>query len=377
MTRRLVLCALVLAVAPACKRHRHPGGAEHAARPADEAPVAAGGGGGEGGGGGSGGGGGGSDDDGDEPAGGRRFHDASVYVDGVPVVAFTYNEMPAGVKIYKKEWDEGEFYSHFLVCDYFKQLGVDCAQVKETHWYAGRSRVAIITGAELRKNRDKLYFNFTRELGGKPRVEWSGDVRTNDHVDLVSDLAIYVHKKPPRWDRDAWTLRDEHGEPIDGIPYLKEDGVKNGVRVNVDGRLAAHIKRNLLDGNVAPLGDAPDGSGPRYALTAFLRAKGIDVAGASVRGVDLITRDERVLRVTGADAAAVSFAAPRGRHGEVMAYFGAHYAPVIALSVYAKSPVPDRAMRTYTLRGDAAAGGAQSSQAAGRKTQGRRGSEGP
>src|SRR5262245_18513064 len=117
MTRRPALvCALLLAVVPACKR-RHAAKPEYAVAHAPVEPSAGDGqGNGEGGGG----------DNDEEPAGGRRFHDATVYVDGVPVVAFTYNEMPPGVKVFKKEWDEGEFFSHFLVCDYFAKLGVDC-----------------------------------------------------------------------------------------------------------------------------------------------------------------------------------------------------------------------------------------------------------
>src|SRR5438067_1681915 len=120
MTRYAMLLLLAAAVAPGCKRHQRQGAPAHAS-PADPAAAHAGGdGNGESAGAGGGGGG---DDESDEPAGGRRFHDATVYVDGVPVVAFSYNEMPPGVNIFKKEWDEGELFSHFLVCDYFMKLG--------------------------------------------------------------------------------------------------------------------------------------------------------------------------------------------------------------------------------------------------------------
>ncbi|HZS37942.1 MAG TPA: hypothetical protein VFF06_13990 [Polyangia bacterium] len=354
MSRTALALLSILAVAPGCKR-RAAAPAPAAAAPAPEPQAESGGGQGQ---------------DGDEDDNGqqRRFHNATVFVDGVPTVAFTYNEMPPGVKVYQKEWEEGEFYSHFLVCDYFKALGVDCKDVKETHWYAGRSRIAIITGDEIRRNKDTLFFNFTRELAGKPRVEWSAKVRTNDHVDLVSALAIYVHKKPPRWDKDAWTLYDDKGEPIDGIPYLAAEQ-KGGLRVNIDGRLVAQIKRNLLDGNVAPL-DEKDGT-TRYALAEFLRSQ--KIALGPVRGIDLITREERVIRTTPEEARGlIAFAAPRQRHGEMMVYFGQHFVPVAAINIYSKLAPPTRNMRTVTIRGPVTAGGVGTSQVEAPKVQGRR-----
>jgi hypothetical protein len=346
MSRRAITL-FVLSVLPlsvACQRHEAP---KRASAPPPIATVSSGRGGGGGGGGN-----GGSGDDDEAPVNPQqRFHDATVYIDGVPTVAFTYNEMPPDLKPYKKEWDQGEFFTHFLVCDYLKKLGADCKDIKETHWYAGRARVAVITGKELRKNRDKLFFNFTREFFGKPRVEWGTEIETNNTVDVVSDLAIYIHKKPPRWDRSLWALIDDQGNEVEGIPYLKEEP-KNGVRVNVDGRLVARIKRNLLEGNV-PAIDEKDGE-PRYSLAAFLDAAKI---GAAVRSVDLVTRDERVVHVPPEELRDVSFSAARHQHGAMMMYFGAHFVPAIAINLYARLAPPAREMRTVTLGGGAAGRG--------------------
>jgi hypothetical protein len=279
----------------------------------------------------------------------QRFPAASVYVDGVPVVAFTYNEMPPSVHVEDAESQPGERYHRVRVCDYLHNLGVECSDVKATHWYAGRSRVAVITGDELRHFRDRLYFNFTRDLRGKPRVEWHSGVHTNDTVDVVSDLAVYVKRTPPRWDREASALLDPEGNEVTGIPYASRDAIRGGVRVNLDGRLRARIKRNMLDGNVAPVD--PNADSPRYRLTAFLASAGLKPG--RLRGIDLITRDERVLRV-GAEAANhdVQFAAPPGSHGEVTVYFEDHFVPVAAINLYAKSTPPERQMRTVTLRAD-------------------------
>jgi hypothetical protein len=234
-----------------------------------------------------------------------------------------------------------------LVSDYLKNLGIDLKQVKETHWYGGRDRVVIITGDEIRKNKDKLFFNFTRELFGKPRVEWRNDVKTNDKVDIITDLAIYIHKTPPKWDRDAWALLDDKThEVIEGIPYCSEAEPRRTVRVNLDGRLVGHIKRNLIEGNVPPAADSTAAE-TRYALKSFLAVNKIAVA--AIKGVDLITSDERVVRVEGDLAAGVEFAVPKGHSGEVLAYFGTEKATAKAINIYGRLDAPVRPMRTLTL----------------------------
>jgi hypothetical protein len=278
----------------------------------------------------------------------QRFDTPTVYVDGVPIIAFTYNEMPPGVKVGYREWEPGEPFAHVLVCDYLQNLGVDCAEVLETHWYAGRDRIAVISGDELRRNRRRLYFNFTRELFGKPRIEWTPGLRVSDHVDVASDLAVYVHKKPPRWSRDYWALLDDRGNAIDGIPY-STPGVRGGVRVNLDGRLVARIKRNLLEGNVTPVRPPQGDEEARYSISAILDSQRIHIK--SFRGIDLVTADERVVRLAPAELrAGVELSAERQRHGEVTVYFGGHSVAAVAINVYARLAPPERPMRKLLLR---------------------------
>src|SRR4051812_43879083 len=51
----------------------------------------------------------------------QRYHEATVYVDGVPRIAFTYNEMPSSVKVSEYDWSlEGDMAHHILIADYLK-----------------------------------------------------------------------------------------------------------------------------------------------------------------------------------------------------------------------------------------------------------------
>jgi hypothetical protein len=280
---------------------------------------------------------------------GARYRDPMIYVDGEPRASFTYNEMPAEVKVLEHHYDAEDGITHrMLVCDYFHALGADCNKIKETHWYQGRGRVAIISGEELRRFQKRLFMNFTKDLSGKPRVEWHGapGLSINERPDLVANVAIYIAKKPPVWSDEQWALVDDRGVAYEGMPYAHEDG-RRGVRVNVDGIFKARLKRNLVEGNLTPVNaDAPNET-PRYRLLDFLAAQ--KVALNKVRGVDLVVREERVVRVPAAEAAAVQFTALKQQHGEMMFYFGEHYVPALAVDVWARSNPPTRPMRTVTL----------------------------
>jgi hypothetical protein len=296
-----------------------------------------------------------------------RYHEATVYVDGVPRIAFTYNEMPSTVKVYEYTWSEDypdEKAHHMLVADYVKALGVDLAKVKELHWYGGRDRVVILTGDELRKYKDKLFFQFTRDMFGKPRTEWRTNVMVNDHIDVVSDLAIYVDKKPPRWDKELWSLVDDRGEPIDKtIPYCQEEMPRRSVRVNVDGRFVAYMKRNLLEGNLHPLngdkdGNVPAGVLPIYKLNELLSSRKQPATG--FKGIDLITGEERIVRLSADEAKDITFSLKRHGGGVAEIFWQGHNVEAKAVNVYVGTPVPTRPHRTLTLGHQARIGGGDS-----------------
>jgi hypothetical protein len=296
-----------------------------------------------------------ADEDLDNPN--QRFHEATVYVDGVPKIAFTYNEMPPSVPVYEYTWGEegdSDKAHHMLVADYLKALGVNLKKVKEAHFYGGRDRVVVVTGDELRKHAKDFYFNFTRDFLGKPRGEWKPGLHTNDKVDISTDLAVYVNKKPPHWDKENWSLVDDKGQPItEEIPYCADEMPRRSVRVNVDGIYVAYLKRNLLEGNLQPVnevnGEVPKTEMPRYKLNELLAKKNIPTS--AFRGMDLITRDERIIRISPTDAADVEFTLQRHGGGIAEFSFKGVKAYAKAVNVYVKLAPPNRPMRTYTLGG--------------------------
>ncbi|MCU1283424.1 MAG: hypothetical protein JWM53_6970 [bacterium] len=238
---------------------------------------------------------------------GLELHVPLVYVDGEPRAALAYNELPAALAL------DGAHRAK--LCDYFKLLGAECAKIQRVDFHVAGDTV-FVAGADLRKARGTT-FHFSDGLAGRPRVD--GTLVAGD----VTDVVVWV------------------AAPPGGM--LKDDG-RRGVRVNVDGRLAAKIKRNLLEGNVEPVVEPRPGEVARYRLRDFLASRAVTVA--RIRGIDLITRDERVVRVAADDVVAgVEFIAPDKGHGEMTFLVGGHAIPALAVDVWAETAPPTRAMR--------------------------------
>jgi hypothetical protein len=239
-----------------------------------------------------------------------------IYVDGEPRAAFAYNELPSTLKLGADH--------RALVCDYFRVIGADCGTIRQVDFHVA-GRVVTVPGSELRRA-GKLRFHFAGDLSGKPRLE--GKLAPGD----LDDVLIWSHATPSR--------------------ILRDDG-RRGVRVNVDGRLAAKIKRNLLEGNVDPVAEPLPGQAARYRLVDFLASRSLDIE--RIRGIDLVVRDERVVRLTPEEVAGgVEFMAPDKGHGEMTFVFGSRTVSALAVDVWAESDPPARLMRTLAL-GDAAA----------------------
>jgi hypothetical protein len=286
-------------------------------------------------------------DDG-EDGGGKRFHPATVFVDGSPRAACTYNELPSRLKVERYRWDEEEFAHRVRLSEYLTALGIDLARVKAVHFYGGRDHVSIVTGTVLRKHLKDLYFGFSRDLFGKPTMlVRNGAYRIPDLLDIVTDIAVYVDRDPPLWDVREGVLVDDQGNEYDGIPYLTEKMPRRAVRVNVDSRLVTHIKRNLLEGNVEPINKGEKGDS-RYRLNDVLAFNNIPTS--KLRAIDLVTREERVIHLTrGEVEGGVQFVAPHHAGGEVIAFFGTHQARISVINVYIHEDAPAREMRTLTL----------------------------
>jgi hypothetical protein len=286
MFHRSLALLLTLAAAAGCKRSAAP------AAPVDVAPVAA------------------AADDQRTPGkgateAGMEVHVPLVYIDGEPRAALAYNELPASLAL------DGAHRAK--LCDYLKLLGAECAKIQRVDFHL-HGDTKFVAGAELRKAR--ATFHFTDGLGGRPRID--GALVPGD----LTDIAVWSAVAPG---------------------MLKDDG-RRGVRINIDGRLVAKIKRNLLEGNVEPVVEPRPGEVARYRLRDFLASRAVTVA--QIRGIDLVTRDERVVRVSAGDlAAGVEFIAPDKGHGEMTFLVGGHAIPALAVDVWSETTPPTRPMR--------------------------------
>lgn len=288
MSRRSLSIVLALAAVTGCKQKAPPAPAAVAAAPSPPTDVRTVG-------------------KGAQEAG-LEVHVPLVYVDGEPRGVLAYNELPSTLALDAQHRGK--------LCDYLKLLGAECAKVQRIDFHVPNDTL-FVAGAELRKQRN-VTFHFADGLAGRPRLD--GTLVPGGEL---TDVVVWV-KAPPG-------------------SMLRDDG-RRGVRVNIDGHLVAKIKRNLLEGNVEPVVEPKPGEVPRYRLRDFLASRSVSVG--HIRGIDLVTRDEQVVRVPADQlAAGIEFIAPDKGHGEMTFLVGARAVPALAVDVWADSPPPARPIR--------------------------------
>jgi hypothetical protein len=214
----------------------------------------------------------------------KRAPETLLYVDGVARASLSAGELLHGASA--------------SLCDYLAELSVSCSSLRAIHVY--RSGVASpltdVTSARLAVQR-----------GAAPRI---------DGVE-VSAVAVYVEKAVPSL-------------PVQGIPYL-EESVRGGTRVNVDGRLAARLKRNRIEGALPEL---PGG----YALADYVAHERLGVP----RAVELVTADDEVVRVPDGEVANLRFDAEPEKHGQMSFRFAGRAVSTVAVNLYMKALPPTR-----------------------------------
>jgi hypothetical protein len=259
-------------------------------------------------------------------SGSARWKDTIVYVDGQPRGALTFGELPVPLaptwveeesprEIRPNSNDPGFVMvkrRRYRFTDYLAAIGVDVAAIKALHIYGPKFTDSVVTsGTELRSKAGAgLLFRFGSEVGGKsiPVVpEAFGNGRSPDKI---SSVMVYVKRAPPKLvPQDGFYL---DGEKIVGVPYYGEP-LRGGVRVYLDNRIVAVIKRQELKAEAAE--KLPDGT-LRWKLADFLAGAGVDLAGVTQAWV---IRDERRQEVLdGAQLATATFEAAPQAHGEVL-----------------------------------------------------------
>lgn len=258
-------------------------------------------------------------------SGAARWKDTGVYFDGKPIGFLTWGELPIGLK---PTWVKDKVSANkragtkdlgwrwaqqrrYRFTDYLVAMGIDLKKVKELHVYGPRfSNSIVATTADLASPKAKeFYFRFGANTGGKAIPQVPDGFASGHPSDKISAVMIYSEKVPPKLTAEGFEL---DGQPIESVPYYGEP-IRGGIRVYLDNRLAAIIKRQELDPKKAK--QAANGE-LEWQLGEFLKDQGVDTSKVTEAWV---VRDEfRREKFSGADLATMSFQASAQAKGGVL-----------------------------------------------------------
>ncbi|MBA2540698.1 MAG: hypothetical protein H0V17_13755 [Deltaproteobacteria bacterium] len=272
-------------------------------------------------------------------AGLARWKDTGVYVDGKPVGFLNWGELPIGLKpTWVKDkvsdrkrpgtndpgwkWSQQRFYRF---TDYFKAVGIDIRKVKEVHLYGPKmSQTLIASGADLQGPlANEFMFRFGTNTGGKPIPHAPGNFGNGKTADKITAVMVYQTKKPPTLVRNEGLELD--GQLQTGVPYYGEP-IRGGIRVYLDDKLAAIIKRQELDAKKATTGK--DGE-LTFKLTDVFAAQGVDAK--KVVEIWMIRDERREEKIPGSELPTLTFSANAQAHGGVLVGDKKYRANAIAL----------------------------------------------
>ena len=274
------------------------------------------------------------EEDEDEPyvpkefaAGANRWRDSGVYLDGKPIAMLEWAELPLSMPItwIKVKVSAPKRYDHpeetgwawgkerrYRFTDYLKALGVDLKRVKAIHVYGPRVTDSVVaTGKDLRSRAaENFQFRFGATWSGKALPSVPPKFGNGRKPDKIAAVTIYVDKTPPRLDPKLGFILD--GQVVDGIPYFGEP-LRGGVRVYLDDRLAAYIKRQDL-----PVARATkDANGDLvWKLYDVLALQG--VATDKIVEAWIVRDNKRQERLTKDELAAITFTAGSRARGKIL-----------------------------------------------------------
>ncbi len=219
-------------------------------------------------------------------AGADRWRDTGIYVDGKFVGLLSWAELPLALKPVWLEVkasapkrygtsDTGWRWAkerRYRFTELIEALGFDLARVKEIHVYGPKfSETIVATGKDLRsKAAAGFMFRFGGMVSGKAIPVVPDEFGNGKTPDKVSSVMIYIDKPAPVLERNVGLVLD--GEVQEGVPYFGTP-LRGGVRVYVDDRLAAYVKRQDLP---APQQTSAAGE-PQWKLFDYLRSRGVNV----------------------------------------------------------------------------------------------------
>ncbi|MGE3544789.1 MAG: hypothetical protein AB7L28_12700, partial [Kofleriaceae bacterium] len=216
-------------------------------------------------------------------------------------------------------WAKQRFYKF---TDYLRALGLSPATIREIHVYGPKlSQTVIATRRDLTsKLADQFMFRFGTNTGGKPIPHVPSGFGNGKTPDKISGVMIYIKKTPPTMVKNEGLELD--GKMQEGVPYYG-DPIRGGVRVYLDDKLAAIIKRQEL--KPAEATKASDGS-LSWKLVDVIKAMCVadcDKLDAKLTKVSelWVIRDELRVRpdmIPGSQLAALTFTANAQAKGGVM-----------------------------------------------------------
>lgn len=279
--------------------------------------------------------------------GAARWKDTGVYLDGKPIGFLTWGEMPIGLK---PTWVKDKVSANkragskdlgwrwaqqrrYRFTDYLVAMGIDLKKVKELHVYGPRfSNSIVATTADLLSPKaQEFFFRFGANTAGKAIPQVPEDFGSGFPSDKIASVMIYSEKAPPKLTAEGFEL---DGRPIENVPYYGEP-VRGGIRVYLDNRLAAIIKRQELDPKKAT--QAANGE-LEWKLGEFLTSSGVDTS--KVAEMWIVRDEKRAEKFAGTEIADMKFQASAQAKGGVLLTDKLLRANVIAL--HTKPVTPDQ-----------------------------------
>jgi len=258
-------------------------------------------------------------------SGAARWKDTGVYLDGKPIGFLTWGELPIGLE---PTWVKDKVSANkragtndlgwrwaqqrrYRFTDYLVAMGLDLRKVKELHVYGPRFSNSVVATTKdlLSPTAQEFYFRFGSNVAGKAIPQTPDNFGHGNPPDKIAAVMIYIEKKPPTLTDEGFEL---DGVPQEHVPYFGEP-LRGGIRVYLDNRLAAVIKRQELDPKKAT--KAANGE-LEWKLGEFLTAQGVDTSKVAEMWV---VRDERrTEKFAGADITNMMFQASAQAKGGVL-----------------------------------------------------------
>lgn len=250
-------------------------------------------------------------------AGAARWKDVGVYVDGKPMGFLTFGELPIALKpVWVQDkvsaekrpgtedpgwrWAKQRFYRFN---EYLAAIGIDVKSIKELHVYGPKfAETNISTGKDLLSAKGKEFkFRFGGNVYGKPIALVPSGFGNGRSADKIASVMVYIKKKPPHIVHNVGLELD--GEIQTGVPYYGEP-IRGGVRVYMDDKLIAIIKRQELDAAKAIKGPTGELS---WKLADVLAAQG--AAPKNVTEIWAVRDEKREDKFPGGELETLMFSA--------------------------------------------------------------------